>query len=497
MSLTLAALLHRADLGLQLRLGEPGREVTWVHVSDLADPSPYLEPGCMLLTTGLSFGDDAQHWSTYVVSLRAVGVPALGFGVGLRHKHVPQALLDAAAKHDLALIEVPERTRFSQVIQAVVDIGTREDRAHHALVLERHRELLKAASTPPAHRSLVARLQEQVGGWVLLLGRDRQVLAVAPDAARDHANRVRAEVQRTAAMTSARYEIGEYGVTTLPIGVDRFAGWLSVGRPAPLAAAERSVVDATVALLQLDIARAAELLDAERRERRAVLDLLLAGQQDVAVSVAEKLGVALPEGRIRLAILLPADQAGPDLLEALESDRSLQLGSSLITVDLDGSVVVIIPAGKGNLASLRRVLAANPGSRGVVGEPTELAEIGPGVSRLRTVLGEVRSAAGLVIAKDLAADGLIAQLDGEAGRAWSDLLLGPLTSPAAGRVDLLDTVRTYLGNNAGAEATANALGIHRRTLGYRLGKAEQLLDRSLSDPTVRAELWIALQLRGR
>jgi purine catabolism regulator len=113
------------------------------------------------------------------------------------------------------------------------------------------------------------------------------------------------------------------------------------------------------------------------------------------------------------------------------------------------------------------------------------------------VLGEVRSAAGLVIAKDLAADGLIAQLDGEAGRAWSDLLLGPLTSPAAGRVDLLDTVRTYLGNNAGAEATANALGILRRKLGYRLGKAEQLLDRSVSDPTVRAELWIALQLRGR
>src|SRR5260370_11600319 len=108
MSLTVAALLHRAELGLQLRHGDPRVEVTWVHSSDLADPTPYLEPGCMLLTTGLSLGDSAKEWATYVSALTQVGVPALGFGVGLRHKRIPEALLAATAEHGLALVEVPE-----------------------------------------------------------------------------------------------------------------------------------------------------------------------------------------------------------------------------------------------------------------------------------------------------------------------------------------------------------------------------------------------------
>ncbi len=297
MSLTLAALLHRADLGLQLRVGDASLKLTWVHISDLADPTPYLQPGCMLLTTGLSIGDGTDEWASYVAALRKVGVPALGFGVGLRHRQIPPALLAAAAEQGLSLVEVPEKTRFSEVIHAVVQIGARQDRVHHELVLDRHRELLTAALQPPAHRSLVARLQEQLGGWVLLLGREGQVTAAAPDDARRFAGQIRDQLQRRA--SSARFEIEGEPVTTLPVGRGPWAGWLSVGGSSPLLASERSVVDATVSLLQLDVARAAELLEAERRERGAVLDLVVEGESVVAARVAEKLGVALPDGPVR------------------------------------------------------------------------------------------------------------------------------------------------------------------------------------------------------
>jgi purine catabolism regulator len=490
MSLTLAALLHRADLGLQLRHGDPGVEVTWVHVSDLADPTPYLEPGCMLLTTGLSFGDSTDEWTAYVSSLTRVGVPALGFGVGLRHKRIPEALLAAVTEHDLALVEVPERTRFSEVIHAVVQIGARQDRAQHALVLDRHRELLKAAQTAPAHRSLVTRLQEQLSGWVLLLGRDRQVLAAFPASARQHADRIRAELPSSA--TVVRFDQDAEQVVVLPIGGGRIAGWLAVGRDRSLTAAERTVVDATVSLLQLDIARAAELLDAERRERRAVLDLILSGDGGDAVRVADRLGVAIPDGRVLLAVFKPGPGAGSDLLEAFETSRSLQRASALVASGDDSTIIAIVPAVDEHLALLRRIAATVANSRGVVADVAEAADLPRIARRLTQTLTTVPPGELVELADDRGV-GLLGQLHPESGKAWAEQLLLPLQSADA-RVDLLQTVRVYLAHNGSAEATANELGIHRRTLGYRLGKAEQALQRSLSDPSARAELWIALQV---
>ena len=61
---TLRALLARRDL--QLRLDGPeglepsalDRPVRWVHSSDLADPTPFLSEGLVLLTTGTQFEDE-------------------------------------------------------------------------------------------------------------------------------------------------------------------------------------------------------------------------------------------------------------------------------------------------------------------------------------------------------------------------------------------------------------------------------------------------------
>jgi purine catabolism regulator len=492
MSLTLAALLHRAELGLQLRSGDPRIEVTWVHISDLADPTPYLEPGCMLLTTGLSLGDRAAEWTEYVAALSRVGVPALGFGVGLRHKRIPEELLAAAVQHGVALVEVPERTRFSEVIHVVVQIGARQDRAQHALVLDRHRELLKAAQTAPAHRSLVTRLQEQLTGWVLLLGRDLQVLAAAPSAARQHADRVRAELPPSAAASAVRFDRDAEQVIVLPIGSGRIAGWLAVGRDQPLTAAERTVVDATISLLQLDIARAAELLDAERRERRAVLDLILSGERDHAVRVADRLGVAIPDGRVQLAVFGPGPGAANDLLETLETSRSLQRASALVASGDDGTVIAIVPAAEVHLALLRRIVAGVADGRGVVAEVADPSDL-PRIARRLTQTLMTAPVGELVELADDRGVGLLGQLHHESGHAWAEQLLQPLRSADA-RVDLLQTVRAYLAHNGSAEATASELGIHRRTLGYRLGKAEQALERSLADPSTRAELWVALQV---
>jgi purine catabolism regulator len=479
--LTLAALLHRPELGLQLRLGQPALEVTWVHISDLADPSPYLQPGCMLLTTGLSFEPETHGWPDYVARIKRAGVPAIGFGVGLRHARIPARLLATAGEQDLAVIEVPERTTFSQVMQAVVEIGARDDRLRHAEELRRHRELLVAASKLPAQRSLVHQLAEQLDAWVLLLGRDGQYLAGSARA-RLHTHRVQTE----RAPAVIRYEDGLERVTVLPIdGSARPSGWLAVGRATALAPGDRSIVDATAALLRLDVARAAELLDAERRERRAVLDLVLAGERSMAASVAASLGVGLPEGPVRVVLI---EGSVPALLEQLESARALRLGSALTAATADSSVLACVQAQDSAIEAVRTAVAGVPEARGVISEVVPFDQAGRALGRISTLL----PSSGVVFAEDLSSQRLVNLLDSEAVRGWASRVLAPLRPERTDRVDLLETVRTYLANNGNNEAAATALGIHRRTLGYRLGKAEQLLGRSLADPNTRAELWIAI-----
>ena len=56
MSLTLGDLVAMPELKLKLRTSGPDvdRVITWVHVSELVDPTPFLTGGELLLTTGLA-----------------------------------------------------------------------------------------------------------------------------------------------------------------------------------------------------------------------------------------------------------------------------------------------------------------------------------------------------------------------------------------------------------------------------------------------------------
>ena len=54
------------ELELEILAGEAGldRAVRWVHISELADPTPWLSGGELLLTTGLQLGDARSSAST-------------------------------------------------------------------------------------------------------------------------------------------------------------------------------------------------------------------------------------------------------------------------------------------------------------------------------------------------------------------------------------------------------------------------------------------------
>lgn len=119
----LGALLRDYQLGLVLIAGT-SREtdvspVQWVHSSDLADPSPFLTPRTVLLTTGAQFSNEltSDEAEAYAQRLIAAGTTALGVAVGVRWDRIPQPLIAACDAHHLPLFRVPYDTPFIAIVR--------------------------------------------------------------------------------------------------------------------------------------------------------------------------------------------------------------------------------------------------------------------------------------------------------------------------------------------------------------------------------------------
>ncbi|MFE3645765.1 PucR family transcriptional regulator ligand-binding domain-containing protein [Streptomyces sp. NPDC059169] len=497
---TLGRLLANPNLGLKLRTGRADVAVHWAHVSDLVDPTPYLDRGSLLLTTGLSLGRTSRRWPEYVDRLARAGVPGVGFGVGLRHAQIPEPLISAAVQRGLSVVEVPKPTPFSSVVRMVADGLMAEERAEQSASMERYRGLVRAALIPPPHRSIVTRLAGLLDAWVLLLSREGNLLAGAPDHARRYAERVRLEVSRTRSWHAAAFDHGDARVILLSVGQgSRPAGVLAIGRTLPLGVHERGVVDVAVDLLSLGVAQAAELLDSERRERTTVLSMLLSDRVAAATDAADALGIPLPEPPVRIAVLTTDAARRDDLLELLENTGGLQIVSALVACESRGRVAVVLPAVEGETGVMHTIISRMRGSAGVISEPVDLgglAKVWPKIVALADTLPS--SATGrLLSTKDVADVGLLSYVSKAEADGWAFATLAPLESEDARRIDLLTTVRTYLAHNGNTEAASAALEIHRRTLAYRLNRAETLLGRRFSDPALRAELWMAFTARDR
>lgn len=150
----LDALLSDYLLGLVLLAGvehDTGqRPVQWVHSSDLADPTPFLTPRTVLLSTGAQFGDDpdAAPIDEYIDRLVGAGITALGIGVGLQWERIPPALIESCDRRHLPLFRVPYDTPFLAVVRT----------AARLFDAQRSEDWGREQSTPPGSPSLSERL---------------------------------------------------------------------------------------------------------------------------------------------------------------------------------------------------------------------------------------------------------------------------------------------------------------------------------------------------
>src|SRR6266702_5312808 len=198
MPATLRNLVAMPDLGLVVHSGAEAldRTVGWVHVSELEDPTPFLEGGELLLTTGLILDRGPTAHVTYVERLAATNVVGLGWGTGLTHERVPATVIAAAEHCGLTVIEVPRQTPFIAISKAVSRAIAADEYAAMTRTYEAQHQLTSAAVRSDGFASLVRRLARLVDGWVLLLDRGGGLLHAEPADAGTRQATLAAEINR-------------------------------------------------------------------------------------------------------------------------------------------------------------------------------------------------------------------------------------------------------------------------------------------------------------
>ncbi|MFD5908501.1 PucR family transcriptional regulator [Streptomyces massasporeus] len=549
---TLASLVHHSALKLTVRAGEDRLDVPvrWAHVSELADPVPYMEGGELLLITALKLdAEDPEAMRRYVRRLAGAGVVGLGFAVGVNYEETPKALVDAADQEGLPLLEVPRRTPFLAISKAVsAAIAADQYRAVTA-GFAAQRELTRQAQTG-GPEGLLAALASQVDGWAALYDASGAVVATAPEWAGRRAARLTGDVQklrdRPAPASSVvggpehedRVELHTIGTGRRPRAA------LAVGTAAAPGTAERYAVHSAIALLTLTTERSRSLQAAEQRVGAAVLRMLLAGEPDHAravagdlygglldapfrIMVAERVPVsasaalaraearkgAAPVERPSAAALAAADTGGNPLaaLADVVESAAARAGEAVLVVP-EGERLVVLAANRGAAAAAcGEYAAALETARAGIREKVPGGEEGELVVGLSAPAGPIAASAAykqaeqalsvarrrgrvLVEHEQMAAGSVLPLLADDAVRAFADGMLRPLYEhDATGRGDLVASLRAWLSKHGQWDAAAADLGVHRHTLRYRMRRVEEILGRSLDDPDVRMELWLALK----
>ncbi|MFF4198388.1 PucR family transcriptional regulator [Nonomuraea sp. NPDC001831] len=154
-------------------------EVRWVAVSELEDPTPFLEGSELLLTTGIRLEGD---FSGYVARLVGREVAGLGFGVGLSHEHVPAALVAAADQAGLPLFEVPRETPFIAIGKVVSELLAAEQYDEITRAFAAQGRLTRAALRPEGMNAVIDRVAKEIDGWAVLLDETGEVRHATPGA---------------------------------------------------------------------------------------------------------------------------------------------------------------------------------------------------------------------------------------------------------------------------------------------------------------------------
>ena len=491
-------LLSRED---ELPAGALSRPIPWVHSSDLPDPTPFLTPGVVLLTTGTQFGSGARvsraSARAYVSRLAAGGVGGVGFGTEVIRDGTPGPLAAACAEHGLPLFEVPYRTPFIAVAQASTAAATAEADARRRWFEEVQRAIARAALRPDGLSAILAEVAARLGRWVGLFdiaaGLDRQFPSGAlPE---QDAAPLRREVERLlrrGRRAGAAVQIGPRRILLQTLGQgERLSGVLALEAAGELDAAGQDVLGSVIAFAGLALERGKEVNEARSLLRTGLLHALLGGDTALAERISPRLWGPLPQAPVEVVVAEVPVGARDLIEERLELWVRARPGAAFFALDGERLVLLVEPPAVPPLLALLQGLELRAGVSAEAGYP----QLPRALVQAQRAQGRARAGGRAVVRySELVDDGLLRLLvQDERARALAGSALAPVRAHDAEHgTALLQTARAWVECDCEQERTARRLGVHRHTVRARIAVLEELLGRDLSGSRARADLLAAL-----
>jgi PucR family transcriptional regulator, purine catabolism regulatory protein len=514
-----------AEMGLELATGGDGADapVRWVHISELPDPTPWLNGGELLLTTGIQLGGEERQ-REFVRLLSGHHLAGLGFGTGFDHDRLPEALLDEAGRRDFPVFEVPYEMPFIALTEKAFTRLVNEQYEVLQRGIAIHKRLERLVLEERGLDELVRALAATIGGAVWVLSARGDTLAAklfrrqVPDEALEH---VREKVRgRSGTAGASSDEALEFAPDhpelagrslVLPVSIRGSGGpqaWLVAARDAGgLGDFERLILQQAVTVVALELMRQRAMRDTERRLAGDVLAEALTGR----LSESELAVRLRPFGVDASAAVLVFSRPDRDITATNaegDLDRFLaDAGVGALVASRERLLCAVVDAPEGldpvaMAGQAREALEPEHGElRAAASRPAPVGSLRRSFHEARCALEAAALANGssLPVAsyRDLGAFQLILSLqDDEALRLYCDSVLGPVEDASGEYGDeLIRSLEAYIEQNGQWEKAARELYCHRHTLRYRIKRVEELTGRDLSSARDRIEFWLALRAR--
>jgi purine catabolism regulator len=477
--LRLADLLAEESFGLELLSGDPEAEIQGAHAVEVEEPTRWLGPRWVMLTTGVRLRGNADAQRCLVPQLREGGASALGFGVGLSFKRVPPALVEVAREDAFPVFAVPYETPFREIIHFVDSALTSGEEQVFRRLTALQRYLVDALRTPQPERAMVDRLARFLDASVVLIGAEGKPEIVAGKPPADEL--LDAIGEQPPGL--CEMEVDGWHAVATAVGARRLV--LASPRRGFVGKLAKPAAEATAPLL----AAMARLTDVVRDQELAVKAALLeealepVAQRDplplAARAAAFGLDFSQPARVVMVRSTLDLTGVRRELVTALERTRVPHLVHGR-----DGSLTLLV---QGDVHDVLASLAD--------GLPDVAIGIGRPVGAIVEAHHSLRDAelaverGGVTRFEDFdLATFMISEIAPERLDPKVDEILAVLRA----NPPLHEAVSAYFAHDLDVAATAASLHMHRNSLRYRLARAEQVLGCSLKQPATIAAVHIAL-----
>jgi purine catabolism regulator len=502
-----------------------GREIRWVHISDLPDMLPWVQAEQLVLTTGYAWprGEDEQR--ELVHALSELNLSGIALAVPHFFEHFSAAACQEADRVHLPLIEIPWDVPFARITED----AHRQILAEQYRVIERseaiHRALTRAALESGSLQELTLALSKLIERTIAFADETGRILATATAPGQEDGGSEGAQerVLRFPEFFTHLENLGYLHIlrtSSEPLHIESFPEfdfvecilcpirlqeelvglvWIIEGEHAlnelDVRAAEHAAVVAA-----LHIAHQRELTSIEARFGYTFLDSLLEGHFDpthYSLERAQLLGFD-PDASYRVGLLvineaIPLSREGflrrEQTVEKLRQRLRFLGIVPLISATLN-QIPFLLPescAGERVWYALKAddvALAFGLPYAGVAGVQRSFREVQSIVSSLS--MNQLYYYDVLLLPRVLGGDR-------DAQKTFIKALLGRLKQQRNGTV-LIDTLLAWALSGFHANLVAEQMGIHPKTLKYRLTRASELGNIDLADADVRFRLQLCAHL---